>query len=349
MKHNNYFSYNKGNLCKGCKLCVKGRKTVIYITGLCPRDCFYCPLSEEKKNHDVVYANEKKVSINNISEEIIEETRLCSSKGAGITGGDPLLKMERTLEVIRKLKDYFGKDFHIHLYTSLDLIDEKKMSSLYEAGLDEIRIHPDLYDRTFWYKIKIINYFKGDKGIEIPAMPGRGKSIKDLYFFSKSFIDFFNINEFEYSDNNCDRLHSKGFYCRNEDTYAIKGSKELGKRLLDKLDGKIPVHFCTAKLKDATQISKRLKLRAKNVCKKYDIVNEEGLLIKGRIKGNLSNIIKYLKNLDVPEDLFEKKEGFVVIAAWVLEDIFDDLPFNCDIVTEYPTSDRMIVDVIPLE
>ena len=86
-----YYSRKIGSLSRGCRLCVQGRKLVLFVTGLCPRHCSYCPVSDKKYQQDVTYANEwptAKVS------DIIEEARLCSSKGAGFTGGDPLVKLE---------------------------------------------------------------------------------------------------------------------------------------------------------------------------------------------------------------------------------------------------------------
>ena len=45
-----FCSYRNKSLAKGCKLCIKGRKLVLFVTGLCSNRCNYCPLSEQKKN-----------------------------------------------------------------------------------------------------------------------------------------------------------------------------------------------------------------------------------------------------------------------------------------------------------
>ena len=50
---------------EGCVRCREGAKMVLLITGLCPYDCFYCPISEKKKGKDVIFANELQVSGDN--------------------------------------------------------------------------------------------------------------------------------------------------------------------------------------------------------------------------------------------------------------------------------------------
>ena len=67
-------------------MCVKGEKLVLFVTGLCPRQCYFCPISDKKYKKDVIYADEWPVT--NIH-QIIEEAKLIDAKGAGFTGGDP--------------------------------------------------------------------------------------------------------------------------------------------------------------------------------------------------------------------------------------------------------------------
>jgi len=278
-----FHSYCIGSLAKGCQYCVKGRKLVLFVTGLCSRRCFYCPLSEQKSNKDVVYANEWPTSdIKNI----IKEAELCSAHGAGITGGNPLARLERTLSYIKALKKHFGKNFHIHLYTLPELLTMEKAEKLHKAGLDEIRLHPDIINNRKWGNVKNIVGFSWDIGMEIPVIPGYEKQTLKLIDYMAPYIRFLNLNELEYSDTNSYSLTKLGFRTKDSISYGIKGSEELAFKLMEKLKDpkyRFKVHYCTAKLKDAVQLRNRIKLMAKKVAESFDAVTNEGILVRGAV------------------------------------------------------------------
>ncbi|MBN2251112.1 MAG: radical SAM protein [Candidatus Altiarchaeota archaeon] len=287
-----YHSYKIKSLPKGCKLCVKGQKLVLFITGLCNRKCFYCPISDEKKDRDVIYANEWFVGEGNdeLSEErfetILKESELSGAKGAGITGGDPLQVIKRTAHAIKRLKERFGKKFHIHLYTSPQNVTMERLKTLYEAGLDEIRFHPDYTSDRFWDRIKLAGKFKWDVGVEIPAIPEYEEETKKLIDYLNGDIDFLNLNELELSDSSANKLCERGYRAKGEETYAVEGSEETALRLMDYVlerEYKFRVHYCTVRLKDKVQLGKRIKKRSRKAATKLDIVTEEGLLIRGVI------------------------------------------------------------------
>src|SRR3989338_71013 len=144
MQKTSYYSFKSGNLAKGCELCVKGQKLVFFITGLCRQNCFFCPVSEKKSQKDAIYANEWKIKS---PKDLMEEARLTRAKGAGITGGDPLTKLNKTIYYIKLLK------------------------KLYAAGLDEIRFHPNISNKKEWNKILLAKKYRWKAGIEIPVIP----------------------------------------------------------------------------------------------------------------------------------------------------------------------------------
>jgi len=120
----------------------------------------------------------------------IQEAKLIGAEGAGFTGGDPLCKLERTIFYLKKLKKVFGKKFHVHLYTSLDLINKNNLEKLHNAGLDEIRFHLDLDNNKLWDKVQLALNYDWDVGIEIPIIPGKEENIKKINSEIKIYPSF---------------------------------------------------------------------------------------------------------------------------------------------------------------
>ena len=120
-------SYNINGFVDGCKYCLKGEKLVLFIGGKCSRACWYCSLSDFRKHSDICFANERTVRKNS---DLIEEAINSHAKGAGITGGDPLVYFNKTLKYSKLLKEKFGKDFHIHIYLPPKLVTEEKIKMM---------------------------------------------------------------------------------------------------------------------------------------------------------------------------------------------------------------------------
>ncbi|MBI4152479.1 radical SAM protein [Candidatus Woesearchaeota archaeon] len=283
LTENRYYSYNQGLLPDGCTYCVRGEKLVLFVTGLCPRSCYFCPISDKKYGHDVIYANERKAAS---TEDIITESRLMQAKGAGITGGDPLMKLERTLKHILELKKTFGPSFHLHLYTSLNFVTEKTLKRLFEAGLDEIRFHFDFDEERFWKNITLAKKFSWKVGAEIPCIPTKVEEMKKVADVIAGYVDFLNLNELERADNEHSHLDEMGFKTIHQYSYATEGSVEAGLALAEYVKEKkysYSVHLCTAKLKEKVQLRNRMKREAAMVKRSFDKVDDEGILTRGAL------------------------------------------------------------------
>ena len=273
----------------GCVHCREGGKLVLLVTGLCTGTCFYCPLSAEKAGRDVVHANELRVfpepgdrmpdsredpvrdpgcrdpcgSLPRpdpcgltpaMDEAIIEEALSISATGTGITGGDPLLVLPRTLHVIRLLKERFGPGHHIHLYTAT-VPDDLQLAALHDAGLDEIRFHPgdllelytpgesledhgDLYHFLIPYLMAIRKSRSHGlrAGVEIPAIPGQPELLLWLHRkLEDAGCEFLNLNELEFSPTNADSLMSRGFDVVDDISSAVLGSREVALEFMDRI------------------------------------------------------------------------------------------------------------------
>jgi len=214
-------------------------------------------------------------------EDLIIEVAISGAIGAGLTGGDPLVRKERTLETIRTLKREFGEDFHIHLYTSGVTLTEKFLEDLYRAGLDELRLHPKQSDLNRLLKIVEKRAANMKIGLEIPVLPGDDGSIRELIRRLEGVVDFLNMNELEFSETNYASLLQRGYELR-EDWVTAKGSRETALRVLDwcsreKVD--LNVHFCPASAKDKYQSSLRLYRRAIITARPYEAITDYGSVI----------------------------------------------------------------------
>lgn len=334
---------------EGCKLCQIGAKMVLFVTGICPRDCFYCPVSYERRD-EVAYANERLV---NSDQDIIEEAKQMDALGTGITGGEPLLRLEDVLHYIRLLKSEFGKEHHIHLYTSL-APNRETIAMLAETGLDEIRFHPPL---ELWDNIEESNYSRSveyakeiglEVGIEVPAIEG----IEKIAEFARKMDCFLNLNELEYSDSNAEAMKLRGFVLESDISNAVAGSQELAKKIIP-IAGKM--HFCSSTYKDAVQLRKRLIRIAQNTAREFDEITEDGTVIYGQVvcrdKNSMQRIVECFSEQGVPDGMLETTASGIETAWWILEDLAELIRQKADemfIVERYPFEKGLIVERMPV-
>ena len=323
---------------------------VLFITGRCSTDCFYCPISPKKKGKDVMFANERMIS--DLS-EMLEEAVSMDATGTGITGGDPLISMERTVSAIKMLKERFGPSHHIHLYTSA--VDAAKAKELCAAGLDEIRFHPPMDQwgaMDFGEISEIISETSLDVGLEVPAIPGNEDGLERLVILaSEAGVSFININEFEFSESNWNMMEEMRYTVKDDLSSAVAGSEEMAAHLMKKYP-RCPIHFCSSAFKDGVQLRKRLIRRANVIAKKHDIVTDDGTIIKGIVcADDLNEAAAALSEIKVPKELMliDEERKRIEVAPWKLRKISKKLPYRSYIIEEYPTFDRMEVERTPLD
>jgi pyruvate formate-lyase activating enzyme-like uncharacterized protein len=268
-----------GDLPEGCKLCIRGGKVVVFVTGLCDENCFYCPVSRDKLGHDKVFADEEPA--HNI-DQLLDEIDAVGAEGASITGGDPLVKPDRTIYIIRSLKEYYGSDFHIHLYTSGLYATVDILRSLEKAGLDEIRFHivrEELALERIAHAVRVLR--RVDVGVEIPMLPDRVEWVKKLIMKLEELgVKFINLNELEVSPSNINALMMRGYRIAKAKP-VVEGSEEAALSIVRwayDMGFRISVHYCPARYKDRVQMRVRLIRKALRIAKPYQRVTSEGMI-----------------------------------------------------------------------
>jgi uncharacterized protein len=368
-----------GELPEGCVHCHRGGKMVLLVTGLCGACCFYCPLSEKKRGQDVVYANERFIKDPLDLEQLLDEAESIEALGSGITGGEPLLMLERVLGYIKVLKEQFGKRHHIHLYSALAATREQ-LEALAEAGLDEIRFHLDFEE---WYpgllaggeefRLSFDETLKNaldlglDVGVEIPLIPAEpGPYLSLIHHLEGLGVMFLNLNELEYSATNFEELNQRGWTVKSDISSAVLGSEELADEILIRRelereekgqDLEMTVHFCSVSFKDGVQLRNRLIRQARHTAKPYEWITDDGTLLKGIMefppdstREEMENAVELLlKQEPLPAGLYflNTEKHRLETSMELIGDLAQLTLFSCFIIENYPSADELEVERTP--
>ena len=352
---------------EGCIQCQMGSKLVLFITGNCHWRCDYCPLSETRRDIDHMFANERRCES---FDEVIEEARAMRATGAGITGGDPLMARERTLEGIRRLKAEFGPDFHLHMYTSIPFRPEWA-AEFAEAGLDEIRFHfLDLESEQYRETIAACSAASIFTGVELPCEPDKESELLELLEILRGFdVDFLNLNELEITVGNIDNMELRGFNLSTEITAGAAGSAELAhilrnrviaaaNGLPDPIDAETRdpydyhLKFCTAVYKDAGQLRRRFQRRGEATIAPHETLTEDSTLMFGAVyatEGDQESWIEEIAeqtNLPRRFMLWDSDNRRIELPLVVAESIAEHVDASVAMVEVTPTFERMEVTVV---
>ena len=119
----------------GCRGCLQGKGTNAFVTGKCTRDCFFCFNQKPRKDELVVHGIRLAEP-----EEAPDVVRRYGLRSVGVSGGEPTLKPERLLRLVRALRTLPFR-VRIDLYTNGDCLSDELLAQLKDAGLDAIRFN----------------------------------------------------------------------------------------------------------------------------------------------------------------------------------------------------------------
>ncbi len=323
-------------LAKGCRLCYQGAKLVLFVTGRCVKTCWYCPLSRERKGYDRIYANDREITR---PEEAIQEAQYMSALGTSITGGEPLLVVDRVVEYTRALKNAMGRDHHIHLYSGLVPNDEILRSI--DGLVDEIRLHPPPEE---WPTISRSPYLEAVRrakelgfsaGFEVPALQG-----VEVLEASLPHLDFLNLNELEWGEISADEMRRRRYRLADDLHNAVRHSSRWALPLRHHKK----VHFCPSRFKDSVQLRERLKRIAHNTARAFDKVTEDGTVMYGVAECNPGD--RRSRSL-MKKDRYQDFGDHLELSCTYLRRISEELPGRKYIIERYPNG-GIVVEMIPL-
>ena len=349
----------RGALSPACEQCKEGRKMVLFVSGLCRFRCFYCPVSERRNQKDVVYANERLV---HTDQDVLDEARAIGASGTGITGGDPLGVIDRTLHYVELLKHEFGREHNIHLYTHEP--NAEKLERLARAGLDEFRLHIPHYlwgplsadGGAYRAVLEQAPQWGIRRGVEIPVLPEKEAELRRLLRALEAIgVDFVNLNELEFSETNEVKLHDRGYALDPRNGWGVRGSRAVAERIVRDGGFSIPIHYCSSRFKDGVQLKERLKRRARITAPKFARVTPDGTVVYGVVEVPLPHdLARFAQRVAAlarasPSDYrvdFGRRR--VELGAAGLRRVAPRLRFAAFEIEEYPTADALEVERTPL-
>ena len=338
---------------EGCVQCQQGSKLVLFVTGKCHWGCDYCPLSDNRRETPDMFANERRCSN---FDEVIEEGHAMRATGTGITGGDPMLDFDKTLEAVIALKKAFGPEHHIHCYTSIPIKPEQA-KALGNAGLDELRFHLlDLSLDRYLESVTAASESGIEVGVELPAEPDKGEKLHSLLKqLHESPVSFLNLNELEITVGNQENMDVRGFNLAGGITAAADGSAALAIELKKAAEGlDFHLKFCTASYKDAGQLRNRFKRRGEATLRPYEVLSEDDTIVFGGIPCSLEDAADDVRELTAKLGLHQEWIRYngatqrIEIPLSVAEEIADHVTVPVQLVEVHPTHDRLEVGVVNL-
>lgn len=239
------------SLSKGCQLCGQGEWSCLFITGKCNAKCFYCPTAQDQDG----IPSTQLTSFDN-PEDYVAYLKYFGFKGASLSGGEPLLVFERTLNYIRTIRKEPGDEIYLWMYTNGLLGSKEVYQKLADAGIDEVRFDIG----ATGYNLKYIALASGiipNLTVEIPAVPEDFEKIKQVIpELIKLGITNLNLHQLRLTNYNAPKLLKRNYtYLHGEQATVLESELTALKIIEFAVDHnlKIGINYCAFNFKNKFQ------------------------------------------------------------------------------------------------
>lgn len=279
LKLNRSFKNTKlwiNSLSKGCQLCGEGEWSCLFITGKCNANCFYCPANQQTDG----IPSTQLTSFNNV-DDYIQYLDFFGFKGASLSGGEPLLFFERTLDYVQNIKKYFDDKVYLWIYTNGILGSEDIYKKLANAGIDEVRfdIGATNYDLKFLIKAKDII---PNISVEIPAVPEEFDKLKRVIPELISIgVTNLNLHQLRLTNYNAPKLLKHNYTYLHGEQATVMESELTALKIIEYVADNnlnIGVNYCAFNFKNRFQKAGFRKKIASKFVEPHEQVTENGFL-----------------------------------------------------------------------
>jgi len=277
----------------GCRLCGEGQWSCLFINNRCNCNCFYCPAPQV----DTAIPETQGLTFEN-PENYIAYIKKMGFKGVALSGGEPLLTFDKTIDFLTKIKKEFGSSVYLWMYTNGTLLDAEKATILAKTGLDEIRFDLTATD----YNTKKLKLALGkipNVTVEIPAIPEEIEQLKNMVVELDSLgVNYLNLHQIRLTPYNLKNLLNRNYTFLHGHRVTVLESELAALEIISfvfKQGLKLPVNYCSFHYKNHYQKAAFRKKAAQFVLSGMEETNDNGFIRTLSLHG-ISMPIESLKN-----------------------------------------------------
>ncbi len=304
-------------LSPGCRSCIAGEWSCLFINGVCNGNCFFCPADQTEAGEPVTQT----VQFSDPQDyaDYVEKFRF---RGVSISGGEPLLSFERTIRFISAVRNRSGKAVHLWIYTNGKPATQQKLQALKEAGVDEIRFNIYAHD-GFLEKIRTAAGLIDNITVEIPAIPEQFENLKKMIAdFKESGVKYLNLHQLRLTPHNFRNLAARDYtFLHGPKVTVLESELSALKIMKYNLESGInlPINYCSFPYKNRYQKVAERKRHVPLIINSHEDPTESGLIRALHIKGHPEKIRQQTKLLQDAE---------TGANSWKLNGTGDCLYFN---------------------
>ena len=276
------------NLSPGCRHCGNGSWSCLFINGMCNANCFYCPAPQNQQDPPTTQT----VAFPKVEDYI---AYLCKFgyKGVSISGGEPLMDFEKTLEFITRIRQSMGEEVYLWLYTNGILLDEDKLRLLRNARLNEIRL--DIGATQYATdRVEMAMKWIPAVTVEIPAVPEEFDRMKLLlHHFDRIGLHYLNLHQIRCTPHNYPKLLKRGYTFLHGPQITVMESELTALKLMVYAceNGlQVPLNYCSSIYKYRYQRMAARRKFAPLIAHNYEEITETGMIRSLSVLGDKADI-----------------------------------------------------------
>ena len=271
-------------LSPGCRSCMEGQWSCLFINGICNGRCFYCPTPQDTVGDPTT----NRLTFSS-PEAYADYVAALGFTGMSITGGEPFLTFERSLAYIQAVRERVGPAIHIWLYTNGTRVTRERLKALAAAGLDELRFDIGAINYTL-KKPAMAQGIIPTVTVEIPLVPEEATRIKTLLpSMIAAGVTHLNLHQMRLTPHNIRHLAWKEYTFLHGNRATVLES-ELGALGIVRhaLDGDmdIGVNYCSFVYKHRFQGAGARSRAARLLTHAWETITPSGYIRKCHLSGN---------------------------------------------------------------